>query len=106
MKIDKLAPVRSDTGNESTEGHLSELSDSLCRPAGVCTAAPHRMVGEDQRAWSVRRAEFYYHQLDALADLHQDARCELLSESCKHFAVQLLRLMSRWVRSAQLCWSL
>jgi transposase len=38
-----------------------------------------------------RRAEFYYQQFDALAALRQQARHELLVESQKHSAVQLLR---------------
>jgi len=38
-----------------------------------------------------RRAEFYYQQFDALAALRQEARRELLQESRKHCAVQLLR---------------
>src|SRR5262249_22840856 len=38
-----------------------------------------------------RRAEFCYQQLDALAPLRQQARCELLAESRKHSAVKLLR---------------
>ena len=38
-----------------------------------------------------RRAEFYYQQLDGLAPLRQQARCELLAESRKHSAVKLLR---------------
>jgi len=38
-----------------------------------------------------RRAEFYYQQFDALAPLRQAARRELLAESRKHSAVELLR---------------
>jgi len=38
-----------------------------------------------------RRAELYYQQFDALLLLHQQARRELLAESRKHNATQLLR---------------
>jgi transposase len=38
-----------------------------------------------------RRAELYYQQLDALALLHQQVRRDLLAESRKHSAVNLLR---------------
>jgi transposase len=38
-----------------------------------------------------RRAEMYYQQLDALLLLHQQVRRELLAESRKHDATQLLR---------------
>jgi len=38
-----------------------------------------------------RRAEMYYQQLDALLLLHQQVRRELLAESHKHDATQLLR---------------
>lgn len=38
-----------------------------------------------------RRADFYYRQLDGLAPLRQQVRCELLAESRKHSAVELLR---------------
>jgi len=38
-----------------------------------------------------RRAEFYYQQFDALLLLHQQLRRELLVESRKHQATQLLR---------------
>ena len=37
-----------------------------------------------------RRAELYYQQFDALLLLHQQARRELLAESRKHNATQLL----------------
>jgi transposase len=38
-----------------------------------------------------RRAEFYYQQLDALQTLRQQGRCDLLAESRKHSAMNLLR---------------
>ena len=39
----------------------------------------------------IRRAEFYYQQLDALRPLRHEVRCELLAESKKHPATKLLR---------------
>jgi transposase len=39
----------------------------------------------------LRRAEFYYQQLDALRPLRQEVRRELLAESKKHPATKLLR---------------
>jgi transposase len=38
----------------------------------------------------LRRAEFYYQQLDALRPLRQEVRCELLAESKKHPATKRL----------------
>jgi transposase len=38
-----------------------------------------------------RRAEFYYQQLDALRSLHRQVRHDLLAESQKHRATELLR---------------
>lgn len=38
-----------------------------------------------------RRAEFYYQQLDALRSLHRQVRHDLLAESHKHRATELLR---------------
>ena len=48
-------------------------------------------LGKITEAGVRRRAELYYQQLDALALLHQEVRRDLLAESRKHSAVNLLR---------------
>jgi transposase len=48
-------------------------------------------LGKISEAGVRRRAEFYYQQLDALQTLRQEVRRDLLVESKKHSAMQLLR---------------
>ncbi len=48
-------------------------------------------LGKITEAGVRRRAELYYQQLDALALLHRQVRRDLLAESRKHSAVNLLR---------------
>ena len=61
--------------------------------AGKQVYAPrHRAqwLAKISEAGVLRRAEFYYQQLDALRPLHQEVRRELLAESKKHAATKLL----------------
>ena len=56
-------------------------------------APPHRneWLAKITEAGVRRRAEFYYQQLDALQSIRQQARRDLLTESKKHNATNLLR---------------
>jgi transposase len=61
--------------------------------AGKQVYAPrHRAewLGKISERGVLRRAEFYYQQLDALRSLRQQVRCELLAESKKHPVSKLL----------------
>jgi transposase len=58
---------------------------------GLRTMHRAAWLGKITEAGVRRRAEMYYQQLDALLLLHQQVRRELLAESHKHDATQLLR---------------
>ena len=62
-------------------------------PVSEFTAPRHRQEWLDKisEPGVHRRAEFYYQQLDALRCLHRQVRHDLLVESRKHPAIELLR---------------
>src|SRR5712691_2454573 len=69
---------RSHARDESSQGDISELGDSLRRPGGLFPAPPRRLAGKTAGNPSVRRrAEQTYQQLDFLMGIRKETRKEL-----------------------------
>ncbi len=98
-----MAIARSDAGDESPKSDLPKLGDCLYWSGCTHPATVQNDWRRLPKLECIRRAEFYYPQLDALAALRQQARRELLNESRKHFAVKLLRQIPSIAPSAPLC---
>jgi transposase len=82
---------RFDAGDESAEGDLPKLGDSLCRQQVYAPRYRAEWLAKISEAGVRRRAELYYQQFDALAALRQGTRRELLAEARKHPAMRLQR---------------
>jgi transposase len=71
---------------------------AICRSWGIACAGKQVYAPRHRAEWLakitelgvLRRAEFYYQQLDALRSLRQQVRRDLLAESKKHKATKLL----------------